>query len=131
MIVTVLFVKQNDHYLVGDPDKPQLWMPANPAALAALHTLVTVPGWRAPVDNSGGVSKARSAEYQRLMNAARAMRVACPILAQELLRGLRSKKQADGRVLWRYDRFGSLVRIVTVSVSGMEEITSAKNCGNA
>ncbi len=131
MLVTVLFVKQNDHYLVGDPDNPQPWVPANSAALAALHTLVMVPGWRAPVEYSGGVSKARSAEHQRLVNAARAMRVACPILSQELLRGLRSRKQADGRILWRYDRLGSLVRIVTAPVSGVGEITSAMNCGNA
>lgn len=115
MLATVLFVKQGDHYLIGDPDSPQPWVPANPPALAALHTLVTVPGWRIEVTNSGGVSKARSAEYQRLVHAARAMQAACPVLSKELLRGLGSKRQADGRLLWRYDRAGALARIETAA----------------
>ncbi|MCY1201807.1 hypothetical protein D9M72_132780 [compost metagenome] len=125
MLATVLFAKNGDHYLVGDPDNHRPWVPANPAALAALHTLVTVPGWRIEVVNSGGVSKARSAEYQRLVNAARAMQAVCPILAQELLRGLGSKRQSDGRLLWRYDKAGALVRIETTLAGRMEEITSA------
>ncbi|CAB3648634.1 hypothetical protein [Achromobacter marplatensis] len=125
MLITVLFVKQNDHYLVGDPDNLQPWVPANPEALAALHTLVTVPGWRIEVANSGGVSKARSAEYQRLVNTARAIQAACPSLARELLRGLGSKRQGDGRLLWRYDKAGALVRIETALAGRMEEIISA------
>lgn len=125
MLATVLFVKQGDHYLIGDPDNPQPWVPANPAALAALHTLVGHSGWRIEVTNSGGVSKARSAQYQRLAKAGRALRAVSPALAQELVRGLQSRLQADGRLLWRYDRFGALVRIETVLSDRMEEITSA------
>tara|TARA_R110000851_G_scaffold165169_2_gene309943 strand:+ start:153514 stop:153870 length:357 start_codon:yes stop_codon:yes gene_type:complete len=112
---TVLFIKHLDHYLVGDPNSPRVWVGANPAALDALHFVVSHPRWKQSVDAFGG-SRKPNAVHQRLHNAAQALAHVSPPLAQEIRRGLKCKYVNDKtgtRSVWVYDPQGATVFVET------------------
>ncbi len=112
MLPTILFLRADGLFLIGEPDTPAPWVGSNPGALAALHHLVDRQGhWFQLPDLEGAPPAVRG----RLRAAALGMRYAAPLLTADLIRGLHGRQVDDGaaRYLWRYDPRGALVRIVT------------------
>lgn len=110
---TVLFAKDAGLYWVGSPRDPIPWIGANADALAVLHHLVQPPHrWRQQHVLPGTHDAVRA----YLRNAHRGLVSVAPLLAAELARGLRSKREPSGAgvcSLWRYDPVGALVCIQT------------------